>query len=122
MEKKSIAEIFEFINEFRFILPNFEEPSTVFIKQKDFNIFGDNKPHMLEAPPTIKRDRAPSFSGDNDGMFGKIAERAKEKELESKEKSKPIEKMEKSERAEKDEKCMLWDPLEDLDKEGGRIS
>jgi hypothetical protein len=83
MEKKSIEEIQEFIKEFRFILPTFEEPSSVFIRQRDYRIFANNKATMLEPAPTGKRERACSFAaGANDDMFRQVAERSKEKERE----------------------------------------
>lgn len=61
---KSCEEIQEFILEFRFILPQFEEPSSVFIGGKKFNIFDKNK--MKENTPKNKRGRLCSFNAQND--------------------------------------------------------
>lgn len=80
MDKKSISEIFTFINEFKFILPTFEEPSPVFIQQRDYNIFTAEKKPLLDNPTPTKRERALSFAaGANDDVFQKINERGKER-------------------------------------------
>lgn len=77
LEKKSISEISEFLNEFRFILPTFQEPSQVFIRQKDYSIFDKKKPNMLEPQSNNKRTRTLSFAaGANDDQFLQIAEKA----------------------------------------------
>ena len=72
LDKKNLEEIEQFINEFRFILPHFEETSSVFIRQRDYNIYEKNK-SALEAPNS-KRERTLSFAaGANDDLFRQIS-------------------------------------------------
>jgi hypothetical protein len=62
-------------------LPTFEEPSAVFIQQRDYKIFVAEKSPMLENPTPAKRERALSFAaGANDDIFQKINERSKERD------------------------------------------
>ena len=56
---KSVTEIQEFIEAFRFILPNFTEPSEVFIMRKQYNII-EKKETANSA--VKKRDRHMSFN------------------------------------------------------------
>jgi hypothetical protein len=55
---KNEQEIEDFIKEFRFILPHFEETSTVFIKQRDYGIFDKTKAIKSDlSPSTNRQDR-----------------------------------------------------------------
>lgn len=67
LTNKTNSEIKEFIKQFQFIMPNFEEPSSVFIsRQRNYDIYKKNNAN-LEPETANKRERTLSFAaGSND--------------------------------------------------------